>query len=95
MVENSVKYAIAPRRAGGEIRITAYAVQGRVHITVSDDGPGFAPDALLAGHGLDNLQARLAALFDNAAALDITRMDEQTIVTIRLPHAQTEAVNTV
>jgi signal transduction histidine kinase len=95
IVENSVKYAIAPRRGGGAVRITAYAAQGRVQIAVADDGPGFAPDALQAGHGLDNLQARLAALFDNAAALDIARRDEQTIVTISLPHVQSEAVNTV
>lgn len=95
IVENSVKYGVAPRRAGGEIRVTAYAAQGRVHIAVSDDGPGFEPEAMAAGHGLDNLQARLAALFDNAAALDIARMDEQTIVTISLPHIQTEAINRV
>lgn len=95
LVENSVKYAIAPRRAGGEIHIAAYAVQGRVHISVADDGPGFAPEAMQAGHGLDNLQARLAALFGETAALYFARMDEQTIVTISLPHMQTEAVKTV
>jgi two-component system sensor histidine kinase AlgZ len=84
LVENSLKYAVSPRREGGEIQIAARVAGDRVLIEVMDNGPGFAPGAIIAGHGLDNLQARLAVLFDNDAALDIAMRDERTIVTISL-----------
>ena len=84
LVENSLKYAVSPRREGGEIQIAARVSGDRVLIEVKDDGPGFQPGAIIAGHGLDNLQARLAVLFDNDAALDIAMRDERTIVTISL-----------
>jgi sensor histidine kinase YesM len=84
LVENSLKYAVSPRREGGEIQITARADAGRVFIEVMDDGPGFASGAIKAGHGLDNLHARLAALFDEDAALDIAMRDGRTVVTISL-----------
>lgn len=71
LVENSVKHAIAPRREGGEIRVTARAEEGGVRLEVRDDGPGFAPNAIISGHGLDNLQARLAALFPGHPGLEI------------------------
>jgi LytS/YehU family sensor histidine kinase len=93
LVENSLKYAIAPRREGGEISVVARRVEGRVIIEVTDDGPGFASSAIRSGHGLDNLQSRLAALYDNRAALDIARTGEGATVSISLP--QTEAIATV
>jgi two-component system, LytTR family, sensor histidine kinase AlgZ len=85
LVENSVKHVVAGRREGGEVRITARAVAGRVNIEVLDDGPGFTADSIKAGHGLDNLQSRLTALFDERAALELATRDGQTAVTISLP----------
>lgn len=40
MVENAVKYAIAPRREGGSIHVRGYAQDSRLHLEVTDDGPG-------------------------------------------------------
>ena len=68
LVENSVKYAIATRAAGGEIRVAARRDGGRLHLAVEDDGPGFAPP-LPAGHGLDTLRARLDVLYGREASL--------------------------
>jgi signal transduction histidine kinase len=68
LVENSVKYAIATRPAGGEIRVAARRDGGRLHVAVEDDGPGFAAP-LPAGHGLDTLRARLEVLYGKAASL--------------------------
>lgn len=85
LVENSLKHVIASRREGGEVRIVARATGGRVTIEVRDDGPGFDADDFKAGHGLDNLQSRLAALFDDGAALELARIEGQTAVTISLP----------
>jgi two-component system sensor histidine kinase AlgZ len=94
LVENSLKHAISPRREGGEIQITARGAGDLVVIEVADDGPGFAPRAIAAGHGLDNLQARLAALFDDRASLGIAVRGGRTVVSISLPQAGAEEVAT-
>jgi sensor histidine kinase YesM len=85
LVENSVKHAIAPRREGATVRIAARLEGQRLCVEVSDDGPGFAREALIAGHGLDTLQARLLAIYDDRAALDITTREGRTVVRISLP----------
>src|SRR5205807_3236278 len=41
LVENSVKYAVSPVRAGGEVHITASHNGDGVLLSVSDTGPGF------------------------------------------------------
>jgi len=68
LVENSVKYAVAPRATGGAIRVSAHAAGGRLHLAVEDDGPGFAGPPP-AGHGLDTLRARLDTLVGPGATL--------------------------
>lgn len=68
LVENSVKYAVAARAAGGEIRVTAHVEGGRLQLAVEDDGPGFAAPPP-AGHGLDTLRARLETLYGPGATL--------------------------
>ena len=85
LVENSIKHAIATSRQGGEIRVAASASDGVLVLEVSDDGPGFDLRALKPGHGLENLQDRLAALFDGAARLEIARRDGRMIVSVAVP----------
>jgi sensor histidine kinase YesM len=68
LVENSVKYAIATRSTGGEIRVAATRDGGRLRLAVEDDGPGFAAP-LPPGHGLDTLRARLDVLYGREASL--------------------------
>ncbi|HEY3101379.1 MAG TPA: histidine kinase [Methylomirabilota bacterium] len=89
LVENSIKHAIAPRRTGGRVHVAAAAVGDRVRLSVWDDGPGFAAEAMRAGHGLDNLRGRLAARFGADAALEIGRRDGGALVTIWLRRAAT------
>lgn len=69
LVENSVKYAVAPSRSGGDIRISGEQVSDSLLLTVSDSGPGFDLAAVSAGHGIDNLRSRLFTLFGHNAAL--------------------------
>lgn len=88
LVENSVKHVIAPRPEGGEIRITARAQEDRVNLEVSDSGPGFALEAIPAGHGLDNLSARLALLYGPNAQLEVARDGAHTTVRLSLPCAR-------
>jgi sensor histidine kinase YesM len=71
LVENSVKHAVGSRFEGAEIRVMAFERDGSVFVEVSDDGPGFTEQAIVPGHGLDNLQQRLAALFGPGAKLEI------------------------
>jgi len=92
LVENSVRHAVAARRDGGEIRIRAIAKGDRVSIEVSDDGPGFSADAIKTGHGLDNLQARLAVLFDDRASLELSSDKGWTTVSISVPRTTTAEV---
>jgi len=69
LVENSVKHAVGSRFEGAEIRIVAFERDGSVFVEVSDNGPGFTEQAILPGHGLDNLQQRLVTLFGPGAKL--------------------------
>jgi sensor histidine kinase YesM len=87
LVENAVKYAVAPRREGGEIRVAAAISDGRLLIDVHDDGPGFDAGSTPAGHGLDLLQGRLAAHFGDAAALRFRNGVGMT-VTLEVPCAR-------
>jgi len=87
LVENSVKHAVAPRREGGRIRVEAHARGDRLVLGVWDDGPGFTPEAIVPGHGLDVLQGRLSARFGPAATLTVERQDAGTRVTLALPRS--------
>lgn len=87
LVENSVKYAIAPRPAGGTISILGRMIGDRIELEVRDDGTGFRPDAIPAGRGLDNLQARLVTLFGPAARLEVSTASGGASVTVSYePH---------
>jgi len=85
LVENSVKYAIAPRRSGGDIRITGARENGMLRVEISDDGPSFDLESAPAGHGLDNLKGRLATLFGEQAALTVERRENRNNVRLAVP----------
>lgn len=85
LVENSIKHAVAPDRQGGEIRVQAHRNGSGLCVDVSDDGPGFSLEAAPSGHGLDNLRARLTALFGGAADLTVERVKGWTTVSLRVP----------
>lgn len=71
LVENSMKYAIAPRLAGGSIAVRVRRLPAALHLEVQDDGPGFSRDDLRDGHGLDTLEKRLSALYGTEARIVI------------------------
>jgi len=88
LVENSVKHAIAPRPAGGHIRVSVNATGPALRLGVWDDGPGFSAASMRAGHGLENLQERLHARYGDAATLSIEPRDGGTLVAVTLPRAR-------
>ncbi len=85
LVENSVKFAVAPRREGGAIRVTAARTASGIELEVWDDGPGFTVESVVGGHGLDNLQARLLTLFTRDAGLGMERSGDGMSVVLSLP----------
>jgi len=87
LVENSVKHVVGSRFEGAEIRISVFERAGSIAVEVSDDGPGFAAQAIRPGHGLDNLQRRLAALYGPASTLEITHHGADAKVSFCIPHA--------
>lgn len=87
LVENSIKHVISQRREGGEIRVRAAAEGDTVKLEVWDDGSGFALSTIPAGHGIDNLQARLYTLFGEQAALDLRQQQNFSIAAISLPRS--------
>jgi signal transduction histidine kinase len=49
LVENAVRYGVPPGAANGapaEVRVSARSTDGRVRLTVEDNGPGIAPEHL-------------------------------------------------
>ena len=86
LVENSVKYAVTPNRAGGEIRIDGSRENGSLRIAVTDQGPGFTLESAPAGHGLDNLKERLVTLFGDQAALTLDRRENRNSLVLTVPY---------
>jgi signal transduction histidine kinase len=65
------------------IRLGLRARGGRAVLSIEDDGVGFRPGALLAGHGLRNIAARAERL---GGALAITRSGRRgTILRLSVP----------
>ncbi len=73
LLENAVKHGIEPMLGGGQVRIAAWRDGERLHLEVSDDGGGFDSEAATQGQGtgLDNVRARLAALYGEAGRLTL------------------------
>ena len=69
MVENAIKHGIAQRAQGGEIRIAASRSQGRLTLSVYNDGPAARWEKIDHGIGLSNMRTRLQGLYGNAFEL--------------------------
>jgi sensor histidine kinase YesM len=85
LVENSVKYAVSTQRDGASLAISAVATETVTRVVVEDDGPGFDPRTVSAGHGLTLLRARLAMSFQGDARLDVQSRPGRTRVAIVVP----------
>jgi sensor histidine kinase YesM len=70
LVENAVKYGIAPRREGGEIAIIARCERDELHLQVTNPG-SLAAGGGSTGVGLRNAAERLRLLFGARATLDL------------------------
>jgi two-component system, LytTR family, sensor kinase len=66
LVENAVKYAVAPTESGAVIAIDASLQEGRLRIVLRDTGPGAPAGGIQeTGVGLRNTRQRLAEVYGN------------------------------
>ena len=68
LVENAIRHGIEPKIGGGKLNISAKLKQGVLRLCVDDDGVGFG-DKASGGAGLENVRARLLALYGVNARL--------------------------
>lgn len=86
LVENAIRYAVAPRMAPGSIRVTARSHGNRLLLEVSDDGSGEAAAAPGHGTGLASARARLQCLYGDDFRFEVeTSLRSGTRVRIDLP----------
>jgi len=94
LVENAIKYAVTPKEEGADIAVGVRRFGNRVHITVSDSGPGSQ-----AGHndgggsitsstgvGLANTRDRLAQAYGSDHRFETEAGSSGFTVTIEIPY---------
>ncbi|MEZ5320240.1 MAG: histidine kinase [Vicinamibacterales bacterium] len=84
LVENAVRHGLADRPDRGRISISARVADGRLTLSVRDDGGG-RPSPRGSGLGLESIRRRLAATYGPAATLDVDDSPSGFAVTIALP----------
>jgi len=85
LVENAIKHSISTRRIGGNLTVTAKRKDTSLHLQVTDDGKGFAPDSISPGHGLQLLRDRLILLYGSRATLHVHPQNPGVTVELILP----------
>ncbi|MBS0503275.1 MAG: histidine kinase [Proteobacteria bacterium] len=87
LVENAIKYGVAPSLEPVVIRVTGRRDGEELIVTVEDDGRGAGSAVKTggAGVGLQNIRQRLTALYGENASLTAARRNPGFAATIRLP----------
>src|SRR5262249_30304908 len=77
LVENAIQHGIAKLAQGGAVRVGACRSNGRLNLSVDNDGPAFpgAFEPERAGIGLSNTRNRLQSLYGNNFTLTINEQD--------------------
>ncbi|MEJ6595094.1 histidine kinase [Parasphingorhabdus sp.] len=74
LVENAIKYAVTTQEEGADISISAHLEGGKLHIIVSDTGPGkmvtTTSKSDSTGVGLGNIQERLNQAYGEGAIFE-------------------------
>ncbi|WP_168190319.1 sensor histidine kinase [Luteithermobacter gelatinilyticus] len=91
LVENAIKYAIAPLEKGGTITLEARIRNNRLVIILSDNGPGLHPDKKVpqtsSGVGLANTKERLEQLYHDDHEFRVEDNEPTGVkITINIPY---------
>jgi two-component system LytT family sensor kinase len=92
MVENAVKHGIAKQVQGGAIRIAASRSNGRLTLTVYNDGPGLPAgwEQIQSGVGISNVRTRLQNLYGDAFEMNMRNQDPGGVqVSVSVPFVST------
>lgn len=74
LVENAIRHGLEPKVGSGMLCVTGRLRDGRMVLTVADDGVGLAKTGAAGGGsglGLSNIRARIAALFGPSGELTL------------------------
>ena len=97
LVENAVKYAVTPKEEGADVVVDIRRHGNRVHIRVSDDGPGsnlseaMARATVSTGVGLANIRDRLTQAYGPDHRFDVQAGEDGFAVTIDIPYQTTRS----
>ncbi|MCA6215229.1 histidine kinase [Ideonella sp. B7] len=88
LVENAIRHGLEPKPEGGQLRVKAEIVHGKLQVSVADTGVGFGAAATAGtGVGLANIRERLQLLHGPQASLTVTANQPcGTVVTITVPY---------
>jgi signal transduction histidine kinase len=93
LVENAIKHGLEPVSGGGTIWILAREDQGKVSVTVADDGRGFGTETGGTGIGIRNVRERLQLAYGDAASFAIgANFPKGVAATITLPRTLSPAL---
>jgi signal transduction histidine kinase len=86
LVENAVQHGVEPHVGTVTVSVSAQRAQGRVQVSVRDNGAGVGNSILGSGVGLRNVRQRLEALYGSAASLRLSMgADGWTTAELTLP----------
>jgi sensor histidine kinase YesM len=71
LAENAIKHGLERLPGGGSVWLLARERDGKVAVTVADDGAGFNEDSAGSGIGLRNVRERLKLAYGDAASFSI------------------------
>ena len=92
LAENAIKHGLEPVVGGGTLWVLAREADGKVAVTVADDGRGFNESGGGTGIGLKNVRERLRLAYGDAASFNIlANFPKGVAATITLPVAPAPA----
>ncbi len=88
LVENAIKHGLESVTGGGTVWVIAREADGKVAITVADDGRGFSDEGGGTGIGLKNVRERLRLAYGDAVTFSIVaNFPKGVAATISVPAA--------
>ena len=86
LIENAIKYALAPSAVPVTIKVEASCSDGKLIVAVEDDGTGRGSDTRPGtGLGIANVRQRLETLYGSEGSLDTFRRERGFVAVARLP----------
>lgn len=86
LVENTIRHGLEPKVEGGKVSVTAREEGKRLVLVVQDSGSGLGKgSAGGTGVGLTHAKERLAAVYADAASMEIADSPGGVRITLRLP----------